>query len=75
MNNQLEAIKRQMEALYWECGLNHDKRSADFFYKGIDLINETEELIKDCIELLKVSGKNTKKEVQEKLKDLLGDIL
>ena len=56
MNNQLEAIKRQIEALYWECGLNHDKRSADFFYKGIDLINETEELIKDCIELLKVSG-------------------
>ena len=68
----IDKIERQLESLYWECGARHDMKAADIFYNAKDNLKTTQETIFDCIELLKVSGKNTKELVREKLMDLVG---
>lgn len=68
----LNKIERQLESLYWECGARHDMKAADIFYNAKNNLKVTQETIFDCIELLKVSGKNTKELVREKLMDLVG---
>ena len=68
----IDRIQRQMEILYWNCGCRHDVKSSDVFGLGMETCDVVREEIEDCIQLLNVSGKNTKKQVQDKLKMLIG---
>ena len=69
----IDRIKRQMETLYWNCGCKHDVKASDVFGLGMETCDVLKEEIEDCIQLLNVSGKNTKKQVQDKLMMLIGE--
>lgn len=70
----IEKIKLQVKALYWEGDVIHNKKTSDIYQNCNNTMEQLEDVIKDCIKLLEVSGKNTKEQVKQKLEELIDEI-